>query len=125
MIQVMQIEYKVFPYPKGDSIPYDIGNSIPAVQVQDETMKRNKDMKQVESKYGKENVKWIPRSRKHRYVYFNANKRRRKELIQKLNYEILPYPKGNIKAIKTVKQGEPTMAERQISLYELEKITEE
>ncbi len=43
MIQVMQIEYKVFPYPKGDSIPYDIGNSIPAVQVQDETMKRNKE----------------------------------------------------------------------------------
>lgn len=33
------------------------------------------------------------RTRKHRYVYFNCNKRRKKELLEKLNYKILPYPK--------------------------------
>lgn len=35
------------------------------------------------------------RSRKHRYVYFNANKKRKKELIEKLKYNILDYPKCN------------------------------
>ena len=33
------------------------------------------------------------RSRKHRYVYFNCDKRRKKELLKKLKYPILPYPK--------------------------------
>lgn len=35
----------------------------------------------------------VARSQKHRYVYFNANKHRKKELLEKLNYPILPYPK--------------------------------
>lgn len=34
------------------------------------------------------------RSRKNRYVYFNANKKRKKELLKKLKYPILPYPKA-------------------------------
>lgn len=76
-------------------------------------------MKQVEDKYGTENVKWVPRSRKHRYIYFNAPKLRRKELRKKLRYEVLPYPKGKVEAVKTVTQGQPTIAERQMSLYEL------
>jgi hypothetical protein len=34
------------------------------------------------------------RPRKHRYVFFNTtSKRRRKELLAKLKYEIKPYPK--------------------------------
>lgn len=35
------------------------------------------------------------RSQKHRYVYFNCDRRRKKELLKKLKerYEILPYPK--------------------------------
>ena len=33
-----------------------------------------------------------PRPRKHRYVFFNCDRRRRKELLSKLNYPILPYP---------------------------------
>lgn len=32
---------------------------------------------------------------KHRYVYFNCNKKRKKELLKKLKYPILPYPKPN------------------------------
>lgn len=41
------------------------------------------------------NIYTKQRSKKHRYVYFNCNKRRKKELLAKLQerYEILPYPK--------------------------------
>jgi len=34
------------------------------------------------------------RSSKHRYVYFHADKKQKKELINLLNYPIEPYPKG-------------------------------
>jgi len=37
------------------------------------------------------------RSRKHRYFYFLANKRDKKNIIKMLPYEILPYPKGENK----------------------------
>jgi len=37
----------------------------------------------------------VDRPRKHRYVYFNTNKARKKELFKKLNYKIQPYPKQN------------------------------
>ena len=30
---------------------------------------------------------------KHRYIYFNCDKRRKRELLKKLQYPILPYPK--------------------------------
>ena len=37
------------------------------------------------------------RPRKHRYVYFNANnKRRRRELNSKLRYKVQPYPKREV-----------------------------
>lgn len=35
----------------------------------------------------------IKRPQKHRYIYFNTNKKRRRELLSKLKYEILKYPK--------------------------------
>jgi hypothetical protein len=35
------------------------------------------------------------RSAKHRYVYFHGNKTDKKLLQNKLNYEVLPYPKGD------------------------------
>lgn len=36
-----------------------------------------------------------PRPLKHRYVYITGNKRFRKQAIENLRYEILPYPKGD------------------------------
>jgi hypothetical protein len=51
--------------------------------------------KQVIEKYGAENVYFEERPRKHRYIFFNANKTRKKQLLKKLRYEILPYPKAN------------------------------
>jgi hypothetical protein len=38
----------------------------------------------------------VERPRKNKYVFFNANKRRKKELLRKLRYKILPYPKGDV-----------------------------
>lgn len=35
----------------------------------------------------------VDRPRKHRYIFFNADKKRRKELKKKLRYKIQPYPK--------------------------------
>jgi hypothetical protein len=48
--------------------------------------------KQVVEKYG-DRVYWVERPRKHRYIIFNASKTRRKQLLKKLRYKILPYPK--------------------------------
>jgi len=49
--------------------------------------------KELKEKHGADNVKMIHRPRKHRYVYFNCSKGRRKHLLNKLNYKIEPYPK--------------------------------
>lgn len=48
---------------------------------------------QLIEKYGEENVYYVDRSRKHRYVFINAPKNRRKTLLKKLKYPVLPYPK--------------------------------
>ena len=48
--------------------------------------------KELKEKYG-DKFKLVPRPRKHRYVFINAKKKRRKTLINKLKYPILPYPK--------------------------------
>lgn len=50
-------------------------------------------VKQIKEKWG-DDVEFVERPRKFRYVYFNANKKRKKELIKKLKYPKLPYPKG-------------------------------
>lgn len=47
----------------------------------------------MEAKYGEGNVEWVDRSVKHRYVIFNSNKRRERELRKLLRYKVLPYPK--------------------------------
>jgi hypothetical protein len=51
------------------------------------------NMQQVKDKYGEENVYYVERPRKHRYVFFNAKGQRKKVLLSKLKYKILPYPK--------------------------------
>jgi len=48
--------------------------------------------KEIREKYG-DKFKLVDRPRKHRYVYFNADKRRKRELLKKLKYKIEPYPK--------------------------------
>lgn len=51
-------------------------------------------MDQVREKYGDKNVYYVDRPRKHRYIYFSASKKRKKELLAKLKYKIQPYPKN-------------------------------
>jgi hypothetical protein len=52
------------------------------------------NMEQIRIKYGSENVYYVDRPRKHRYIYFNTkNKKRKQELLNKLRYKVLPYPK--------------------------------
>lgn len=47
---------------------------------------------EVIQKFGNK-VTFIERSRKHRYIYFRAKGNRKRELLEKLRYPILPYPK--------------------------------
>ena len=44
--------------------------------------------------YGEEYVEEYYSSLKHRYIYFNADKRRKRELINKLRYPLKEYPKN-------------------------------
>jgi hypothetical protein len=44
--------------------------------------------------YGEEQVEEYYSSLKHRYIFFNGDKRRRKQLIKKLRYPVQAYPKA-------------------------------
>jgi len=60
--------------------------------------------------FGEENIYRRERSLKYRYVTFSTNKRRRKELMRKLTYPILPYPKeNNVKSKCVEKRTEARM----------------
>lgn len=48
---------------------------------------------QVIEKYGEDQVYFVDRPRKHRYVYFNCAPKRKKELLRKLRYKVTEYPK--------------------------------
>ena len=54
-----------------------------------ERMPKNKIIKI----YGKNFVEEYYSSLKHRYIYLNCTKKRKKELLKKLKYKIQPYPK--------------------------------
>jgi hypothetical protein len=49
--------------------------------------------KQLIELYGEENVYFIDRSRKHRYIMFLGSKVERKHMRSDLRYKVLPYPK--------------------------------
>lgn len=49
----------------------------------------------VIEKFGAENVYFVDRARKHRYVFFLGNKAQKKQMLKDLSYDILPYPKGD------------------------------
>ena len=55
------------------------------------TKNRTEKLKEM---YGEENVYYKNRSQKFRYIIFVTDKRRKKELLKKLLYPILPYPKS-------------------------------
>ena len=49
---------------------------------------------EVVARYGAENVSWVDRSRKHRYIKFVGNKTQIKEMQAALRYDVLDYPKN-------------------------------
>lgn len=51
----------------------------------------------LREKYGEENVYYINRARKHRYVFFCGNKTQVKQMKSDLMYDQQPYPKGDSK----------------------------
>ena len=51
--------------------------------------------KQVVAHYGIENVSWVERSRKHRYIKFVGNKTQIKQMQTALKYQVLEYVKTN------------------------------
>ena len=52
---------------------------------------------EVKEKYGEENVYFEERSRKHRYVIFVGHARDKKRMRAALKYQVLPYPKKEVK----------------------------
>lgn len=48
--------------------------------------------KQIVDKYGQENVYFVERSRKHRYVIFVGDRKQKRQMLKALRYQILPYP---------------------------------
>ena len=73
---------------------------------------------EIKAKWG-DKVKFVERPRKHRYIFFNADRRRKRELLKKLRYPILPYPKGN-GAVNTVEVEVPdVLVPTQLSLFDL------
>jgi hypothetical protein len=48
--------------------------------------------KEIREEFG-DKFSLVDRPRKHRYVFFNCNKYRKKELLQKLRYKVERYPK--------------------------------
>ena len=65
------------------------------------TTKERTDMASLDGKHSRHSLgdksNRVNRSAKHRYVFFHGSKTDKKILKQKLNYEILPYPKGESK----------------------------
>jgi hypothetical protein len=62
--------------------------------ISDEFRGKNNRSALMRQKYG-DDFYLMPRPRKHKYIYFNAKKKRRQELISKLKYKVQPYPKKN------------------------------
>jgi hypothetical protein len=67
--------------------------TIEGVNLHCQTIADKYTSKEIRQKYG-DKFSLVERPRKHRYVYFNCNKYRKKQLLNKLKYPILPYPKS-------------------------------
>jgi len=81
------------------------------------TFAHGMSIEQIKEKWG-DKVKFVERPRKHRYVFFNAGGGRKKELLAKLKYPILPYPKGD-KVVDTVNMEVPKiLIPQQLNLFE-------
>jgi hypothetical protein len=51
----------------------------------------------LKARFGEENVYMIDRPQKHRYFYFLGDKKQVKDMMSKIKYPKMPYPKGDNK----------------------------
>ena len=51
--------------------------------------------KEIIEKFGADNVYFVERSRKHRYIIFLGSKKERKTMRELLKYKVFPYPKAS------------------------------
>lgn len=65
---------------------------IEGVDLHNQSLTDQYSSAELKEKFG-DAFKLVDRPRKHRYVYFNCNKNRKKELLRKLRYKTEPYPK--------------------------------
>lgn len=56
------------------------------------TYARGMNHAQLIEKFGIDNVYYVERSRKHRYIHFVGTKKQVKQMRRALRYEVLPYP---------------------------------
>lgn len=68
--------------------------TIKGVNLHCQTIADKYTSRELREKFG-DNFSLQDRPRKHRYIFINANKKRKKQLLAKLKYKILPYPKTN------------------------------
>ena len=66
---------------------------IEGISLHSQSLSDKYTAKEIEAKFG-DSALTKDRPRKHRYVFFRGDKKRRKELLAALNYKIQPYPKG-------------------------------
>lgn len=69
--------------------------SVKGVDKHTQTITDKYTSKELKSIYG-DKFSLVERSRKHRYIFLNANPRRKKDLLLDLKYPILPYPKNKL-----------------------------
>jgi len=97
----------------GSKQPSDIaikGLDLHPASVTDKFRGHKNRVEKLIEMFGEENIYRRERSLKYRYVTFSTNKRRRKELMRKLTYPILPYPKeNNVKSKSIEKRTEARM----------------
>ena len=73
---------------------YQASNFLFTGTTKERTDMAGQDGKHSRHSFGNSEIR-INRSAKHRYVYFVGSKSQKNNLLKQLNYEILPYPKGD------------------------------
>ena len=73
---------------------YQASNFLFTGTTKERTDMAGEDGKHSRHSFGNSEIR-VNRSAKHRYVYFVGSKAQKSNLLKSLNYEVLPYPKGD------------------------------
>jgi len=69
--------------------------TVEGINLHCQTLADKYTAKEIREKYG-ERFKLVDRPRKHRYMFLNCGKKRKKQLLAKLKYRIESYPKNGM-----------------------------